>query len=407
MRSATRLDILGTEQAYVVLAAARQVEAAGHRVVHLEIGEPDMPTPPHVVEAGVRALRDGLTRYALAAGVPELRDAIARSLAARGVQASAENVIVTPGAKPMLFCAALALIEPGDQVLTHDPGFPIYASVARFAGGRPVYYPLDETQAFAPHVEAIAERITPRTRVLIFNLPHNPTGGVAEAEDLTQLAELVRRHDLWVISDEVYGQIRYDGGRDSIAALPGMAERTVIVDGFSKGYSMTGWRLGYGVMPPSLAEAMTTLIINNVSCTATFVQYAGIAALTGPQDAVTRMVAGLRTKRDLLVRGLNAIDGISCASPAGAFYCFPDISGVLERTGLTSKTFAERLLAERHIAVLAGTAFGPGGEGHLRLCYATEPAELERALERISRFVGRLTLAGTGISYGLRLTADN
>jgi len=377
MHSAARLDTLGTEQAYLVLAAARRLEAAGHEVVHLEIGEPDMPTPPHVVEAGVRALRDGRTRYALAAGVPELRDAIARSLAARGVRAGPENVIVTPGAKPMLFCAALALIEPGDQVLTPDPGFPIYESV-------------DETQAFAPHVEAIAERITPRTRVLIFNLPHNPTGGVAEAEDLTQLAELVRRHDLWVISDEVYGQIRYDGGRDSIAALPGMAERTVIVDGFSKGYSMTGWRLGYGVMPPSLAEPMTTLVINNVSCTATFVQYAGLAALTGRQEPVTRMVAGLRAKRDLLVRGLNAIDGVRCATPAGAFYCFPDISGALERTGLSCESFAERLLAEQHVAVLAGTAFGPGGAGHLRLCYATEPAALERALAAIRKFVDAL-----------------
>src|SRR5438046_2978204 len=281
MHSAARLDTLGTEQAYVVLAAARRLEAAGHKVVHLEIGEPDMPTPPHVVEAGVRAVRDGLTRHALSAGVPT-----ARALAA--------------------------------------------------------------------------------------------------------LAELAQRHDLWVISDEVYGQIRYDGRRDSIAGLPGMSDRTVIVDGFSKGYSMTGWRLGYGVMPVSLTDAMTTLIINNVSCTATFVQYAVIVALTGPQDAVTRMVTGLRAKRDLLVRGLTAIDGISCASPAGAFYCFPDISGVLERTGLTSKTFAERLLAERHIAVLAGTAFGPGGEGHLRLCYATEPAELERALAAIRRFVGKL-----------------
>ncbi|PYO82917.1 MAG: aspartate aminotransferase, partial [Gemmatimonadetes bacterium] len=261
MHWAGRLDTLGTEQAYLVLAAARRLEAAGHKVVHLEIGEPDMPTPPHVVEAGVRALRDGLTRYALAAGVPELRDAIARSLAARGVRAGPENVIVTPGAKPMLFCAALALIERGDEVLTPDPGFPIYESVARFAGGRPVYYPLDETRAFAPRVEAIAERITPRTRLLILNLPHNPTGGVAEPQDLARLAELARRHDLWVISDEVYGQIRYDGSRDSIAALPGMAERTVIVDGFSKGYSMTGWRLGYGVMPARLAEPMTTLVI--------------------------------------------------------------------------------------------------------------------------------------------------
>ena len=402
MHFASRLDVLGTEQAYLVLDAARRLEAAGHEVVHLEIGEPDMPTPPHVVEAGVQALRDGLTRYALAAGVPELRAAIARSLLARGVRAGPENVIVTPGAKPMLFCAALALVEPGDEVLTPDPGFPIYESVVRFAGGKPVYYPLDEARAFAPRVEAITERITPRTRLLILNVPHNPTGGVATAQDLARIAELVRRHDLWIIADEVYGQIRYDGGErcDSIAALPGMAERTVIVDGFSKGYSMTGWRLGYGVVPARLAEPMTTLVINNVSCTATFVQYAGLAALTGPQEPVARMVAGLQAKRDQLVRGLNAIDGVRCATPAGAFYCFPDIGGVLERTGggFTCEAFAERLLAEQHVAVLAGTAFGPGGTGHLRLCYATEPALIERALERMRAFVGALTPAETGIS---------
>jgi aspartate aminotransferase len=398
MHPAARLDTLGTEQAYLVLGAARQLEAAGHSVVHLEIGEPDMPTPPHVVEAGVRALREGRTRYALAAGVPELRDAIAQSLATRGVLAGPEHVVVTPGAKPMLFCAALALIEPGAEVLTPDPGFPIYESVVRFAGARPLYYPLDEQREFAPHVAAIAERITPRTRAIILNLPHNPTGGVATPHDLAALAELAERHDLWVISDEVYGQIRYDGRRDSIAALPGMADRTVIVDGFSKGYSMTGWRLGYGVMPASLTGPMTTLLINNVSCTATFVQYAGLAALTGPQEPVGRMVAGLRLKRDLLVRGLNAIDGVRCATPAGAFYCFPDLSGVLERTGLSCDAFAERLLAEQHVAVLAGTAFGPGGAGHLRLCYATEPALLEGALAGIRRLVGDLTPAGAGLT---------
>jgi aspartate aminotransferase len=390
MRSATRLKTLGTEQAYVVLGAARELEAAGHDVVHLEIGEPDMPTPPHVVEACVQALRDGRTRYALAAGVPELRDAIARSLAARGVRAAAENVVVTPGAKPMLFCAALALIDPGDEVLTPDPGFPIYESVVRLAGGRPVYYPLDETRAFAPDVDAIAQRITPRTRVIVLNLPHNPTGGIATREDLARLADLAQRHDLWVISDEVYGRIRYDDTYDSIAGLPGMAERTFIVDGFSKTYSMTGWRLGYGVMPQRLAEPVTTLVINNVSCTATFVQYAGLAALTGPQDPVTRMVAGLRGKRDLLVRGLNAIEGVACATPSGAFYCFADIRGILERTGMTCEPFAERLLAEAHVAVLAGTAFGPGGTGHLRLCYAIEPAQIELALDRMRSWVGSL-----------------
>src|SRR5882762_5279858 len=234
MRSAARLGTLGTEQAYVVLAAAKRLEAAGHKVVHLEIGEPDMPTPPHVVKAGVRALRDGLTRYALAAGVPELRDAIARSLGARGVRATAENVVVTPGAKPALFCTALSLIAPGDEVLCPDPGFPIYESVVRFAGGRPVYYPLDETRGFAPAVDAIASLVTPRTRALIVNLPHNPTGGVASADDLARLAALAQRYDWWVVSDEVYGQLRYDGRYDSIAALPGMAARTIIVDGFSK-----------------------------------------------------------------------------------------------------------------------------------------------------------------------------
>jgi aspartate aminotransferase len=398
MRAASRLDVLGTERAYLVLGAARQLEAAGHDVVHLEIGEPDMPTPPHVVEAGVRALRDGLTRYALAAGVPEFRDAIARSLAGRGVRATAEQVVVTPGAKPMLFCAALALIEPGDEVLTPDPGFPIYESVVRFAGGRPVYYPLAQDRAFAPDVRVLVQRVTPRTRVLILNLPHNPTGGVASEADLAALAELAQRHDLWVISDEVYGQVRYDGRWDSIAALPGMAARTVIVDGFSKAYSMTGWRLGYGVMPAWLADPMTTLVINNVSCTATFVQYAGLAALTGPQDAVTGMVARLRGKRDLLVRGLNAIEGIHCATPPGAFYCFPDLSGVLERAGLDCDGFAERLLAEQQVAVLAGTAFGPGGAGHLRLCYATDPPALERALGRLRAFVAALTGAGAGLA---------
>jgi aspartate aminotransferase len=394
MRHAARLNTLATEQAYTVLGAARRLEAAGHTVVHLEIGEPDMPTPRHVVEAGLRALRDGLTRYALAAGVPELRDAIAQSLAARGLRASAENVIVGPGAKPMLFSAALALIEPGDDVLTPDPGFPIYESVIRFAGGRPVYYPLDESRAFAPDVSAIAERITPRTRAIVLNHPHNPTGGVATADDLARVATLAARHDLWVISDEVYGQIRFDGEADSIAALPGMAERTFIVDGFSKTYSMTGWRLGYGVMPARLAGPVTTLLINNVSCTATFVQYAGLAALTGPQDVVRQMVSRLRARRDQLAGGLNAIEGVRCAVPAGAFYCFPDITGILERSGLTCESFAERALAEAHVAMLAGTAFGPGGSGHLRLSYATDAAQIDRALERLNSWVAGLAAVG-------------
>jgi aspartate/methionine/tyrosine aminotransferase len=391
------MDRLGTEDAYVVLGAARQLEAAGHHVVHLEIGEPDVGTAPHVVEAGIRALREGRTRYALAAGMPALRDAIAQALAGRGVRTFAENVIVTPGAKPMLFCAALALIEPGDEVLCPNPGFPIYESVVRFAGGTPVYYPLVDTRAFAPDVNAMAERITPRTRAIILNVPHNPTGGVASADDLARLAALAERHDLWVISDEVYWQISYGARAQSIAALPGMLERTVIVDGFSKAYAMTGWRLGYGVMPAWLAGPMTTLIINNLSCTATFVQYAGLAALQGPQDGVERWVASLKARRDFVVGALKGIDGVTCATPAGAFYAFPDVSALLERTGMTCQAFAERLLAEAYTAVLAGTAFGPGGDGHLRLSYATEQSELALGLERLKSWVGSLGVGARGV----------
>jgi len=322
-----------------------------------------------------------------------LREAVAQALAGRGVRATAEHVVVTPGAKPMLFCAALALIEPGDEVLCPDPGFPIYESVVRFAGGTPVYYPLDARRGFAPDTDAIAARITARTHALILNMPHNPTGGVATGGDLGRLAELAQRHDLWVLSDEVYAPIRYDGRCESIAALPGMAERTVIIDGFSKAYSMTGWRLGYGVMPAWLVGPMTTLIINNLSCTTTFVQYAGVAALTGPQEPLHRWVASLRATRDTLVSGLNAIDGISCASPPGAFYAFPDVSGVLERAGLTSEGLAERLLAEAHTAVLAGSAFGAGGANHLRLSYAGAATDIELALERVRGWVGSLAAA--------------
>ncbi len=390
MRSATRLAALGTESAYVVLAAAKRLEAAGHRVLHLEIGEPGMPTPPHVVEAGIRALRDGHTRYAVAAGIPELRSAIADALVGRGVRTTADHVLITPGAKPMLFCAALALIEPGHEVLCPDPGFPIYESVIRFAGGTPVYYPLDSRRGFAPDADALAARITSRTRALVLNLPHNPTGGVATGRDLERLAELAQRHDLWVLSDEVYAHIRYDGRYESIAALPGMLDRTVIIDGFSKAYSMTGWRLGYGVMPTSLVGPMTTLIINNLSCTTTFVQYAGVAALTGSQEPLHRWVASLRATRDGLVSGLNGIDGISCASPAGAFYVFPDVRGVLERAGLSSESLADRLLAEAHTAVLAGSAFGPAGANHLRLSYAGAGTEVELGLERLRGWVASL-----------------
>jgi aspartate/methionine/tyrosine aminotransferase len=387
LRLASRTEDLGTEAAYLVLEAAQRLEAAGRHVVHLEIGEPDTPTPPHIIEAGVQALRDGHTRYAVAPGIKELRVAIAESLAQRGLRVGPEHVVVTAGAKPALFYAMFALIEPGDEVLCPDPGFPIYESVVRLAGGRPVLYPLDAERGFAPDVDAIAERVTPRTGMLVLNVPHNPTGGVSTPADDERLAELAQRHDLAVLSDEVYSQIRYEGVARSIAALPGMAERTVVVDAFSKTYAMTGWRLGYGVMPVGIVDRVTTLLINAASCTATFVQHAGIAALRGPQDPMRRMVTTLKAKRDLMVSGLGKIEGMRCPRPAGAFYAFPSVAPILERAGLNAQGLADRLLADYGTAVLAGTAFGPGGEGHLRLSFATSQEQIELGLERIARCV--------------------
>ncbi len=389
---ASRVNALSSEGAFDVLVAARRLEAAGRHVIHLQIGEPDGATPPHVVEAGVRALHDGHTRYVNPAGLTALRDAIAASLAWRGVQgASAENVVVVPGAKPMVFYALLAVVEAGDEVLVPDPGFPIYPSVVRFAGAVPVRYPLDATGAV--DVARLAALISPRTRALVVNLPGNPTGGVATTDALHAIAELALRHDLVVVSDEVYGRIRYDGRSDSIAALPGMLERTIIVDSFSKSYNMTGWRLGFGVLPAALVERVTTLVVNGTSCTPPFVQLAGLAALTGPQDSVTAAVARFERRRDWLVDGLNGLPGVRCARPEGAFYAFPDVRLVEERSGLATRELAARLLDDYGVAVLPGTDFGPGGAGHLRLSCAVSPADLDLALERIREFVSDLAVA--------------
>ena len=388
---AKRVTALSGEGAFEVLVAARRLEEAGRDVVHLEIGEPDGATPPHVVEAAVRALHDGQTRYVNPAGLPVLRDAIAASLAWRGVRAAAENVVVVPGAKPMLFYALLAVLEAGDEVLVPDPGFPIYPSVVRFAGAVPVRYPLDALGGL--DAGRLAPLIGPRTRALVLNLPGNPTGGVATTDALHALAELALRHDLVVISDEVYGRIRYDGRADSIAALPGMLERTIIVDSFSKAYNMTGWRLGFGVLPATLVERVTTLVVNGTSCTPPFVQLAGVAALTGPQDGVTTAVARLERRRDWLVDGLNGLPGIRCERTQGAFYAFPDVRQVEERAGLSTRELAARLLEEYGVAVLPGTDFGPGGAGHLRLSFAVPPAELDLALERIRECVSDLAVA--------------
>jgi aspartate/methionine/tyrosine aminotransferase len=388
---ASRVNVLSGEGAFEVLAAARRLEDVGRHVVHLEIGEPDGATPAHVVETAVRALRDGHTRYVNPAGLPALRDAIAASLVWRGVRAPAENVVVVPGAKPMVFYGLLAVLEPGDEVLVPDPGFPIYPSVVRFAGAVPVRYPLDALGGL--DAERIAALIGPRTRALVVNLPGNPTGGVATTDALHAIAELALRHDLVVISDEVYGRIRYDRREDSIAALPGMLERTIIVDSFSKAYAMTGWRLGFGVLPAALVERVTTLVVNGTSCTPPFVQLAGLAALTGPQDTVTAAVARFERRRDWLVDGLNGLPGIRCARPTGAFYAFPDVRQVEERAGLSTEQLAALLLEAHGVAVLPGTGFGPGGAGHLRLSFAVAPADLDLALERLRECVSDLAVA--------------
>ncbi len=364
-----------------MLVASRRLENDGRHVVHLEIGEPDRATPPHVVEAGVRALHDGHTRYVDPAGLPALRDAIATSLAWRGVRGSAaENVVVVPGAKPMIFYALLAVLEPGDEVLVPDPGFPIYPSVVRFAGAVPVSYPgLD--------VARLAALITPRTRTLVLNLPANPTGVVATPDALRAIAALAQRHDLTVVSDEVYGRIRYDRRADSIAAVPGMLDRTIIVDSFSKTYAMTGWRLGFGVVPATLVERVTKLVVNGTSCTPPFVQLAGLAALTGSQECVAAAVGHYERRRDWLVDALNGLPGIRCSPPRGAFYAFPDVRKVEERSGLSTERLAARLLEVHGVAVLPGTAFGPGGAGHLRLSFATSDDDLEVALGRMRECV--------------------
>jgi aspartate/methionine/tyrosine aminotransferase len=380
MQLSAKLLGLGTESAFHVLAHARQLEARGCDIIHLELGEPDFPTPPHIVEAGVCALRDGATTYAPAAGIAPLREAIASAARIRGLSVAPDRVVVTSGAKPMLFYALMGLLEPDMEALVPDPGFPIYASIVQFAGAKPVAYPVEAKHDGALDLELLAARITPRTRVLILNTPHNPTGVVLDAPTLAGLVDLVYRHDLTVISDEIYSELLFDGVHQSIAALPGMLPRTVVVDGFSKAYAMTGWRLGYGIMPPELARRIERFIVNTTSCAPPFIQRAGVAALTGPQDCVRAMRDEYRRRRDLLVSGLNQLTGISCSMPRGAFYAFPDVSQVLTALGLTTELFAEVLLEEYGLACLAGSAFGERGRGHLRLSFVTSTPNLERAL---------------------------
>jgi aspartate aminotransferase len=384
---AERMARLGTEGAFEVLARARALEAQGRRVVHLEIGEPDFPTAPHIIEGAAAALEAGHTHYGPSAGLPQARAALAREVArTRGISVDPEQVVVTPGAKPVLFFTILATVDEGDEVLLPDPGFPIYESVVRYIGAVPVPVPLSQDRDFRFDPDDLRRRVTERTRLIILNSPHNPTGGVLAPEDLAAVAEVAVARDLWVLSDEIYSRLLYRGEHHSVAALPGMAERTVILDGFSKTYAMTGWRLGYGVAPPALVPALTRLQTNVTSCTASFVQLAGVAALEGPQDGVTAMLEEFRRRRALVVEGLNAIPGVRCLAPGGAFYAFPRV----DVPGLSSKEVADSLLTEEGVALLPGTAFGAQGEGFLRLSFANSQSELREGIDRLKRGLERL-----------------
>ena len=389
MKLAKRMSRLGTETAFEVLAKARALEAKGKHVVHLEIGEPDFDTPAHVIDEGVKALTSGFTHYSPSAGIPELRRSIARFAGnKRGLTFDPDQVVVTPGGKPIMFFILLALAEAGDEVIYPNPGFPIYESMIDFAGATPVPIPLREDRQFRFDVDELASKISPRTRVLIINSPQNPTGGVLTRSDVASIAELAVKHNLIVLSDEIYSEILYEGEHVSIATFPGMAERTIILDGFSKTYAMNGWRLGYGIMPPELVPHVTRLVTNSVSCTATFIQKAGVAALEGPMDDVTKMVEEFRVRRQVIVDGLNAIPRVRCANPAGAFYVFPYVGDV----GLDCRAFADYLLNEAGVATLSGTSFGSYGEGYLRLSYANSVANIQTALDRIDSAVRKLNL---------------
>jgi aspartate/methionine/tyrosine aminotransferase len=392
MQLARRMSTIGTETAFEAAARARALEATGRSVIHLEIGEPDFDTPANVREAAKRALDDGATHYPPFAGIPALRQAIAEDAAARkGFPVDPSQVFVTVGGKGVMVYALFAAVDPGDEVIVPDPGYPIYESITSFLGATPVPIPIRMEREFRLDVEELAALVTPKTKMLVINSPANPTGGVLTRDDLERIAELAIRHNLIVLDDEIYSRILYDGAEHvSIASLPGMAERTIVLDGFSKTYAMTGWRLGYAIVPPWLVQAYGTLIINTISGATNFAQVGAVEALRGPQDEVDAMVAEFRARRDLVVDGLNAIPGIRCLRPHGAFYVFPEISA----TRLTGKELADRLLQETGVCVLAGTAFGHVGTSHIRISYANSRENLTEALARLRAFVEPLVGAG-------------
>jgi aspartate aminotransferase len=387
MKLAERMSRIGTESAFDVLVRARALEAQGKDIIHLEIGEPDFPTPQHIVDAGKKALDEGWTHYGPSQGLPELREAIAEYISTtRGIDVKPANVCVTPGGKPIIFFPMLALLGPGDEVIYPNPGFPIYESMIRVSGATAVPVPLVEERGFSFDLDVFRKSLNSRTKMVVLNSPQNPTGGLIPAEDIAAIADEVRGRDLIVLSDEIYSRIVYGNDKPvSIASLPGMLEKTIILDGFSKTYAMTGWRMGYGVMPSFLVDPINKLMVNSNSCTASFTQRAGIAALCGPQEPVTAMVTEFQRRRDAFCAGLNDIPGWRCAIPGGAFYAFANV----EATGRGSKEIADSLLADAGVACLNGAGFGEFGEGYVRFSYANSYENLMRAVERIKAWSGK------------------
>ena len=386
LRLAERMSRLGTETAFEVLVRARALEAKGKDIVHLEIGEPDFDTPSNVIEAGVKALQGGYTHYGPSAGLPQLRQTIADYISkTRNVAVAPGEVVVVPGGKPVMFFVILALVEEGDEVIYPNPGFPIYESMINFVGGKAVPIQLKEEMDFRFDVAEFKKLITDRTKLVILNSPHNPTGGVLTEKDVRDIAAAIGDRDIMVLSDEIYSRLVFEGSHHSIMSLDGWKDRTILLDGFSKTYAMTGWRMGYGVMRADLATAVSRLQTNSNSCTASFTQMAGVEALTGDQSSVDKMNAEFLRRRDRMVAGLNKIKGFSCRTPHGAFYVFPNVT----KTGWPSKKLADAILDEAGVACLSGTAFGKFGEGYLRLSVANSIENINKALERIDSWANK------------------
>ena len=384
MKLAARMSRIGIETAFEVLVKARALEAQGRSIIHLEIGEPDFDTPRHVVEAGKAALDQGWTHYGPSQGLPELRKSLAAYISkTRGIEVGPEHVCVVPGGKPIIFFPMLALLEEGDEAIYPNPGFPIYESMINFCGAKGVPIPLVEERGFSFDLDVFKKSLTDKTKLVVLNSPQNPTGGVIPDEDIRAIADLVRDRDLMILSDEIYERMSYGKRPLSISSLPGMLEKTIILDGFSKTYAMTGWRMGYGVMPGWLVEAVNKLMVNSNSCTASFTQRAGIAAIDGPQDDAEAMIAEFKKRRDMFVAGLNSIKGFRCRVPEGAFYAFPNVKD----TGIPSKQLANDLLNIAGVACLDGACFGEYGTGYLRFSYANSMQNLEEALNRIRKYM--------------------